>query len=112
MEPHNFADTGRILTKPVSIERPGRDLSIGSGFFKIRPIPTKLRGPKGNQSKRLQFWGVTNELAGWVSYFEFVLSDSLKSIVPKVLLSLRWNFGFNYAFIAPQKLQILPARFQ
>ena len=36
--PHNFVHGCRILTKKVPTERPERDLSIGAGFIKIRPL--------------------------------------------------------------------------
>ena len=32
---HNFVNTGQILTKPVPIDSPGQDLSIGTGLVKI-----------------------------------------------------------------------------
>ena len=51
----NFLNIGRILTKPVPIERSRPGLSIDTGVVKIRPVSTKLGGPKSNPSKRLQF---------------------------------------------------------
>ena len=32
---HNFVNIGQILTKPVSIDSPGQDLSIGTGLVEI-----------------------------------------------------------------------------
>ena len=39
---HNFLNIAPILTKPVRIESPERELSIGAGFVKIGPILRKL----------------------------------------------------------------------
>ena len=32
---HNFGSIGQILTKPVPIDSPGQDLSIGTGLVEI-----------------------------------------------------------------------------
>jgi len=39
---HNFLNTVPILTKPVTIESPWREFSIGAGFVKIRTVLRKL----------------------------------------------------------------------
>ena len=39
---HNFVNIDQISTKPVPIDSPGQDLSIGTDLVKIWPVLTKL----------------------------------------------------------------------
>ena len=39
---HNFVNNDQILTKPVPIDTPGQDPSIGTGLVKIWSMLTKL----------------------------------------------------------------------
>ena len=45
---HNFVSIDQISTKPVPIDSPGQDLSIGTDLVKIWTMLAKLQGPKVN----------------------------------------------------------------
>ena len=48
---HNSVNTGRFLTKPVPMESPDRDPSVGTGLVQNGPLLTKLWNLKVNHMK-------------------------------------------------------------